>query len=49
MHPLKIYCLKNKISQKYLSKKLNISDNWISFIVSYKKHHLQNLQKKYTI
>ena len=46
MHPLKIYCLKNKISQKRLSKKLNRSENWISFIVSYKKTPSPKLAKK---
>jgi ribosome-binding protein aMBF1 (putative translation factor) len=46
MHPLKIYCLKNKISQKCLSKKLNRSENWISFIVSYKKTPSPKLAKK---
>ncbi len=46
MHPLKIYCLKNKISQKYLASKLNRSENWISFIVSYKKTPSPKLAKK---
>ena len=46
MHPLKIYCLKNKISQKNLAKELNKSENWISFIISCKKKPSPKLAKK---
>ncbi|MHB1702863.1 MAG: helix-turn-helix transcriptional regulator [bacterium] len=46
MHPIKKYCLENKITQKKLAKKLNISENWVSFIISYKETPSPKLAKR---
>ncbi|MHB1679968.1 MAG: helix-turn-helix domain-containing protein [bacterium] len=46
MHPIKKYCFENKVSQKKIANQLNKSENWISFIVSYKKTPSPKLAKK---
>ena len=46
MHPIKIYCLENKISQKQFAKQLKKSENWISFIIRNKRKPSPKLAKE---
>ncbi|MHB1546205.1 MAG: helix-turn-helix domain-containing protein [bacterium] len=47
IHPLKIYCLKNKIKQKKLAELVGISEITIHRIVNYKTklYHKKTIQK----
>jgi len=46
IHPIKIYCLENSISQKALAKKIGISEDWIHFIATNQKVPSPKLAKK---
>jgi transcriptional regulator with XRE-family HTH domain len=46
IHPIKIYCLENRISQKALAKKIGISEDWIHLIATNQKEPSTKLAKK---